>query len=432
MFPQHASQQAFQTLSHHTHTHMYTVTIYNHLEAHAAHAAHSTHSTHAAHWWGSVLLWQFGHDSLRGDEEGGDTSGINKSSADHLSGVNNAGLNHVGVFTNGGVETVVDIGFAEDILDNDSTLVACVVSNLLGGGHECPAHNVDAHLLVEVARLDLVQLGNAAQQCTPTAGHNALLHGSTGGVECVRHTVLLLTNLDLAGTTNLDDGNTTGKTGKALLELLLLVLRGGGIGCLPDLVAALINAVLLASTTHEQGVVLGHAHLVDLAKLVRGHVLELEVKCVVTQHNTASHDGHIVQSVLAIVAKAWGLDCGNLQLATELVHNKRAEGLAIDVLGHNDEGLSHLDADLKGLDNLVHAADLLLRQKHQGVLELNLLVLGAVDEEGGDVAAVKLHALGNLQLIVECLAVLDSDHTLLADGLHSLSNELANLDVPIG
>ncbi len=56
--------------------------------------------------------------------------------------------------------------------------------------------------------------------------HNTLLHSSTGSVECIDHTILLLPHLGLGGATHFDHRHAARKLGKALLELLLLVLRG--------------------------------------------------------------------------------------------------------------------------------------------------------------------------------------------------------------
>lgn len=53
-----------------------------------------------------------------------------------------------------------------------------------------------------------------------TTSNNALLNGGTGGGEGVDEAVLLLTDLDLRGTTDLDHGDTIRKLGEALLEFL--------------------------------------------------------------------------------------------------------------------------------------------------------------------------------------------------------------------
>ena len=55
--------------------------------------------------------------------------------------------------------------------------------------------------------------------------------------------------------------------------------------------------------------------------------------------------------------------------------------------------------------------------------------LGGVDEVGRDVAAVELHALDDLHLVVQRLAVLDGDDALLPHLLHGVGDlEYFNLN----
>ena len=58
-------------------------------------------------------------------------------------------------------------------------------------------------LLVSVNGHKGVQSRDAAQQGTATAGHDALLHRRTSGIQGVRHTVLLLIDLHITSSTNL-------------------------------------------------------------------------------------------------------------------------------------------------------------------------------------------------------------------------------------
>ena len=73
--------------------------------------------------------------------------------------------------------------------------------------------------------------------------------------------------------------------------------------------------------------------------------------------------------------------------------------------------------------------DLLVGDQDVGLLELGLHALGVGDEVGRDVAAVDLHALGVLGLEGEALALLDRDHAVLADLLHHLGDQVADLAV---
>jgi hypothetical protein len=79
------------------------------------------------------------------------------------------------------------------------------------------------------------------------------------------------------------------------------------------------------------------------------HTLKLEIQRLVAQDHAAREDGHVVERVLAVVTKARGLDGADVQLAAELVDNKRAQSLAVNVLGNNDQRLALSDRDLEGL-----------------------------------------------------------------------------------
>ena len=71
--------------------------------------------------------------------------------------------------------------------------------------------------------------------------------------------------------------------------------------------------------------------------------------------------------------------------------------------------------------------DLGVGDEDVGVLEDGLHALGVGDEVGGDVALVEAHALGELELEAEGVALLDGDDAFLADLVHRLGDELADL-----
>ena len=62
---------------------------------------------------------------------------------------------------------------------------------------------------------------------------------------------------------------------------------------------------------------------------------------------------------------------------------------------------------------------------------LHQRTLGVVDEKRRDVAAVELHALGRLQHILDSLAILDGDDTLLAHLVERLAQQSTDVGVPV-
>ena len=68
----------------------------------------------------------------------------------------------------------------------------------------------------------------------------------------------------------------------------------------------------------------------------------------------------------------------------------------------------------------------------EGIFQLDVLVLLVVDEVGGEVAAVELHAFDDIQLVMQGLAFLDGDDAFLAHLLHGLGDDLTNGLVGVG
>ncbi len=83
----------------------------------------------------------------------------------------------------------------------------------------------------------------------------------------------------------------------------------------------------------------------------------------------AGEDGHVAEHRLASVAEAGGLDRADVEDAAELVDDQGGEGLAVDVLGDDQERLAGLGDLLKQGDHVAEVADLLLVEKDQRVLE---------------------------------------------------------------
>ena len=94
-----------------------------------------------------------------------------------------------------------------------------------------------------------------------------------------------------------------------------------------------------AATVDDGGVVLGDDDLAGPAEQVERDVLELEADLLADDLATGE-DGHVLQHRLAAVAEARGLDGDGVERATDLVHDERGEGLALDVLGDDQERLA--------------------------------------------------------------------------------------------
>src|SRR5699024_6582936 len=87
---------------------------------------------------------------------------------------------------------------------------------------------------------------------------------------------------------------------------------------------------------------------------------------------------------------------------------------------------------LEHRQQVTHVGDLLVVQQDVRVFQLDLLALLVVDEIRAQVAAVALHAFDDVQLVFQRLAFFDRDHAFLADLLHGLGDDVADVAVGVG
>src|SRR5579862_95010 len=279
--------------------------------------------------------------------------------------------------------------------------------------------------LVLVGTLELVEsLLNANQRHT-AAGHNALLDGCTRGMQSVLDARLLLLHLDLGGRTDLDHGNAAGELCNTLLQLFLVVIGRGFLDLLADRLDARLDVGLLTGTVNDRGVLFLDDNLLGLAKIVQRRLLERQADFV-GDDRAARQDCDVLQHGLAAVAEARRLYGGNFENATNVVDDQRRERFALDVLSNDHERPTGLCDALEQRQHLADVGDLLVDQQDDRLIELGRLIRLAVDEIGRQVATVELHALDDVELIVESGALFHRDHAFLAHFLHRIGNRLAD------
>src|SRR6185503_578253 len=252
-----------------------------------------------------------------------------------------------------------------------------------------------------------------------------------GRVQRVLDAGLLLLHLDLGGGAHLDDRNPAGQLRHALLQLLLVVVAGRLVDLDADLLDPALDLLLVARAVDDGGVLLGGLDLLRAAEILQGRVLELEAK-LFRDHRAAGEDRHVFQHRLAAVAEARRLDRDGLEDAADVVHHQRRERLALDFLGDDQQRLARLGDLLEDRQELADRRDLLVVQEDVRVLEHGDLLLGAVDEVRREIAAVELHALDEVELVLQGLAVLDRDHAFLADLVHRIGDDLADVGIGVG
>ncbi len=278
--------------------------------------------------------------------------------------------------------------------------------------------------------LDLVEHRLRAEQRDAAAGHDALFDGRAGRVQRVLDAGLLLLHLGLGRGADVDHRHAAGQLGQPLLQLLAVVVAGRLVDRDLDLGDAALDVVGLAGAVDDRGVVLVDHDPLGAAEVGQHRVLELEADFLGDDLAAGEHRD-VAQHLLAAIAEARRLDGGDLERAAELVDDQRRQRLALDVLGDDQQRLAGLGDLLQHREQVLHRGDLLVVDEDVGVLEHGFHLLRIGDEVGREVAAVELHALDRLQRGLEALGLLDRDHAVLADLLHRLGDQVADLRVVV-
>src|SRR6185312_4265570 len=395
------------------------------LEIHAAHAARR----HG--WAGGLLLRHLGDQSFRGDQECCHGGCILDRDADHLGRVDDALGDQIDVFAGLAVEAIGILILLQDLADDDGAVLTGVDRDLARRRRQGLAHDLDAGLLVVVLGADALELLGGPQQGDAAARQDAFLDRRAGRMHRVIHAILALLHLDLGRSADADHRDAARELGQTLLQLLTVVVRGGLLDLRLDLLHACLDVGFLAGAVDDRGVLLVDHHLLGAAEHGEVDVLELDAE-VFRDRLATGQDRDVLQHGLAAVAEARRLDGGDLQAATQAVYDQRRQRLALDVFSDDDERLAGLHHGFQEREQLVQRGELLLVDEDVGVLHLDAHLVGVGDEVGRDVAAVELHALDDIELGLERLGFLDRDHALVADFLHGVGEELADLGIAVG
>src|SRR5438552_5476786 len=375
---------------------------------------------------GRLLLRDVRDERLGRQQHGGDAGRILQRRAGDLGRVDDAGLDHVGVLTLVGVEALA-LRQAPDLLHHDGAFPADVVDDLTQRLLERAADQRDASRLI-ARKFETVQRALRVHQDGAATRHDALLDCSAGGRHSVLHPVLLLLELGLGRGADLDDGDATGQLGEPLLELLLVPVRGRLLDLGLDLVDAALDRVRLAGTLDDGGVVFGDRHATRLAELVELHRVELEAE-LLGDHLATGQDGDVLEHGLAAITEARGLDGDGGESATQLIDDDGGLGLALNVLGNDQERLAALHHFLQHRQQVGHRGDLLVGDQDEGILEDRLHAGRVGHHVGRDVALVELHAVDELQLVLDAARLLDGDDAVLPDLLHRVGDHVADLGI---
>ena len=212
-------------------------------------------------------------------------------------------------------------------------------------------------------------LGGGADHGDAAAGEDAFFDRGAAGVQGVLDAGLLFLHGDFGGGADVDLGHAAGQLGQAFLEFLAVVIAGGVVdlgleGC------SMRPLMAFSSPAPSMIVVLSLSMRIFLARpsWLEFDVLQLDAEFL-EDGGAAGDDGDVFEHGLAAIAKAGGLDGGDLQRAAELVDDQGRQGFAFDILGDDEHGLALLGRLGENGDQVAGGGNLLLVNQDVGVLE---------------------------------------------------------------
>ena len=146
----------------------------------------------------------------------------------------------------------------------------------------------------------------------------------------------------------------------------------------------------------------------------------------------ARDGGDVLEDALAAIAEAGSLDGDAVERAAQLVQQDGGQRFALDVLGNDEQRTTGLHDLLQQGHHVLDVGDLLVGEEDVGIAEDGLHLLHVGGHVRRDVAALVLHALDDVHVDAERLALLDGDGAVLAHGIHGLGDLLADLGVAGG
>src|SRR5215469_14216202 len=393
------------------------------------------HAAHAACARGAgrgflFLFLELGHERFRGQHQARDGRCVLQRQTGDLGRVNNAHLHHVAVFAGVRIEAEVFLlGFA-DLADHHSAFGTGVVGDLAGGLFKRALHDARANGFV-IVQLELLNGIEAADERRAAAGNDAFLNGCASGVHCVLDASFLFLQLGLGSRANLDDRNAADQLGKALLELLLVIVGGGVFDLLADLLDAAFDFGRLAGALDEGRVVLVNGDLLGAAEVFDLHVLELDAE-ILGDGLAAGQGCDVFEHGFTAIAEPRGLYRSALQRAAELVDHQSRERFAFDFFRDDQQRLAGLGDAFEQGQQVLHGADFLFVDEDADVFEGAFHAIGIGNEVGREVAAVKLHAFHDFEGGLHGLGLFHGDHAVLADLLHGFGDYATDLLVVVG
>ena len=298
-------------------------------------------------------------------------------------------------------------------------------------GLERPADDLEARRLVVAHGLHLLQGIEAPQERDAAARDDAFFDGGPRRVKRVLDARLFFFHFRLGGGADVHLGHAAGEFGQPFLEFFLVIVAGGGFDFAADLFDAALNGFGVAGALDDGRVVVVNNDLLGGAQVRQADFLQFHPK-VLHDGLSAGEGGDVLEHGLAPVAVAGRLDGTDAEDAPQFVDDECREGLALDILGDDQQGPVRLAHLFQEGHQPLDVRNLLLVYEDERPLQHAFHAVGVRDEMGREVPAVELHPLDVVHGGLEALALLDRDDAVLAHLLERLGQHPADRRVAVG
>ena len=277
-------------------------------------------------------------------------------------------------------------------------------------------------------QLQVVQGRQGPHVCHAASRHNSLFKGGSGGCKSVLCPLLSFLKLRFGWGAHLDYGYTAGELCNPLVELFLVILRGGLFELDLNLVHPGLDHVCVAAAVDNSGLVLGGLHAAGPAQV--GDCGQVQLAALLLGDDLAAgQDGKVFQHRLAAVAESGSLYGQTVDDAAHFVHHQHGQCLAFDVLTDDHQVFGNLEHLFQQRHQFGGGGNLLVGNQNVGVFDGGVHALRVGDKVRADVAPVESHAVDELGLGLGPLAFFDGYYAVPAHLFHHFRQSFTNLRI---
>ena len=258
-----------------------------------------------------------------------------------------------------------------------------------------------------------------------TTGYDTLFYSCSGCVQSILHTEFCFFHLCLGSSAYTDNSYAASQFCQSLLEFLFIELRSGLFDSCFDLSHTVLNVFLVACTVNDNSRLFLDFYRFCSSQMIQGGIFQLKTK-LLGDHGTAGQDCDILQHLFSSVAVARCFHTYYLQSTTQFVHDQSGQSLALDILSDDQKLLAGLYDLLQKRQDFLNVGDLLVCDQDVRIIQDRFHFLHICGHISGNITSVELHTFYQVKLGLHGLALLDGDHAVAGNFLHSICYHISN------